>query len=315
MAEQEVLAIDLSKECLNAHPRGKPWLDFRSFAQAFWQLLAAYKLLLVSYDTERILREVAANIKKSTGIEPNFKTEVLGTSRTTRSAIANWSKHNIDRVLWFLDPENLLEQLQSVPLRMMSERGHKLHVNFGAAVWADRAQRLLAGDIQQHVEVHPGDAIAMVEEHAIVPIAELIAEHFRALKSFSHIMATTKIRNIIKSVFKATASSETKGADAKCRLTVFRDSPYGELIGIGHQIVQDYYNVPPLLMQPRRRALCHVVAFARYQEEPGIEMQKFFEIAADPRLRVNLLLNEQTANDWIGRFEPPKYTFIAGAES
>jgi hypothetical protein len=44
-------------------------------------------------------------------------------------------------------------------------------------------------------------------------------------------------------------------------------------------------------------------------------MQKFYEMCADPRLKVNLLLNPQTAEDWINQFDAPQHSFSAGAYS
>jgi|SRR6476660_2203833 hypothetical protein len=314
MSVRKILAIDLSMECFKPYPQGKPWLDFRSFVRTYWQLLAGYNLL-VSYETQRILLEVAAEIKKLTGMEVRFETEVLGSSRATRSNIANRAGGEIDRVLCFLDPKRLLNQLQGVPLKMMSERGHKIHVNFGAALWGDSEWRLRTTAVQHQSEIRFGEAFVIVEDNAIVPVLEFTKEHFGALRLFPQIMTTTNIKIIIEAVLNATATDQTKETDEKHRLTVFKGSPYGELIAIGHQIVRDYYNVPPLRMHPARSLPCHVVALTHYQDEPGIRMQKFFEICADPHLRVNLLLNKQTADEWIQRYEPPKHTFIAGAES
>jgi hypothetical protein len=314
MSVRKTLAIDLSYECFKPYPQGKPWFDFRSFVRAYWQLLAGYDLL-VSYETQRIVLEVAAEIEKLTGMEVRLKTKVLGSSRATRSDIANRAGGEIDRVLCFLDPKRLLDQLQGVPVRMMSERGHKIHVNFGAALWADSEWRLRTAAVQHQSEIRFGEAFVIVEDNAIVPILEFTKEHCGALRLFPQIMTTTNIKIIMEAVLNATATKEAKETDEKRRLTVFRDSPYGELIGIGHQIVRDYYNVPPLRMHPTRSLACHVVALAHYQDEPGIRMQKFLEICADPHLRVNLLLNKQTADEWIHRYEAPKHTFVAGADS
>jgi hypothetical protein len=69
-------------------------------------------------------------------------------------------------------------------------------------------------------------------------------------------------------------------------------------------------------MHPAQGARFHVVTFADYQSEQalGPEMREFYEVCADPRLRVNLLMNKQTAIEWIRQFEPPKF-LVASADS
>jgi hypothetical protein len=314
------LAIDLSSECFRPHPLGKPWLDFRSFVRNYWQLLIGYRLL-VSDQAKIVLLEVAAEIKARTGTEVHFEIEDMGSPRGTRGKIADRKKEEIEQILLFLDPKSVLEQLKTVPLRMMSERGHRVRINFGAALWAEREWKLRTAVVRHQSEIHSGEAIVMVEENAIGPLFEFIKQHLDAIRLFPRIMTTASIKTVLDAVShtkrakRTTAAKETDEANEEPRVSVFKDSPHGELFGIGNQILQDYYNVPPLCMHPAQSSPCHVVAFTDYEGQPEIQMQKFYEICADPRSKVNLLLNKQTAEDWVRQFEAPEHSFSAGVFS
>jgi hypothetical protein len=314
------LAIDLSTECFKPSPVVKPWLDFRSFVRDYWELLTSYRLL-VSEQTRIILLDVAAEIKKKEGKDVDFTIEDLGNPRVTRNKIADRRGGEIEQVLWFLDPKSLLEQLKTEPLKMMSERGQKIRINFGAALWAEQQWKLRTTAIQPQSEINSGESIVMVEENALEILFEFMKGHLNAVRLFPHIMTTDHIKRVMEAMVKTRGTQpsrkteELRAPEKAPRVSVYKDNPHGELIGIGRQIVQGYYNVSPLRMRPALSSSCHVVAFTDYEDQPGIQMQKFYEMCADPRLKVNLLLNPQTAEDWINQFDAPQHSFSAGAYS
>jgi hypothetical protein len=318
MTYRPKLAIDLSAECFKPYPGVKPWLDFRSFVRDYWELLTTYRLL-VSEQTKVILLDVAAEITKREGKGVHFTIEDLGNPRVTRNQIANRREGEIEQVLWFLDPKSLLEQLKTAPLKMMSERGQKIRINFGAALWAEQQWKLHNAVIHQRSEIHFGESIVMVEENALGTLFEFMKNHLDAIRLFPHIMTIDHIKKIMEAMVKAKGpsrkSEEVRGPEKEPRVSICKDSPHGELIGIGRQIVQGYYNAPPVRMRPTLSSSCHVVAFTDYEDQPGIQMQKFYEMCTDPRLKVNLLLNPQTAIDWIHQFEAPQHSFSAGSYS
>jgi len=310
MAYEKQLAIVVNWRCIKNGPSGKAFFDFRSFVRRYWQLLSLYSLL-VSEDTERILLEVASEIRTLTGLEVHFNIKVLGNSRVTLSNIANREQGEIERILLFLDPKGLLLQLETVPFRLISARNHRIHLNFGAALWAEQEWRIKTSFVQPYSEIRPAGRLVLVQENSEALMFGLIIAHFGAIRSFLQIEATATVRAMLEIVHRKSLIRET------LNLAQPNHDPCGELLGIANSIGAVSYNPCGLRMHPTQGARFHVIAFADYpvKHAPGIEMQKFFEVCTDPRLRVNLLLNKPTADEWFQQFEFPTDAGSAGAAS
>lgn len=308
MAYEKQLAIVVDERCFKNGPSGKTFFDFVTFVRRYWEILSTY-CLLVSKHTKTILLRVAGEITTPTGEKVHFNMKDLGDSEVTLRDIANREQGEIERILLFLDPEDLLRQLEKVPLRDISARNHKIHPNFGAAVWAEQQWRIKKFFVQPYSEIRPAGRLALVEENSQVLMFGLIIAHFAAIQSFPQTEVTTVVRGMLERVKRKSLMRET------LNLAQPNHDPRGELAGIATSIGADCYNAGGLRMDPTQGARFHVIAFADYpvKQAPGPDMQKFFEVCTDPRLRVNLLLNKPTADEWFQQFEFPTDAGSEGA--
>jgi hypothetical protein len=238
--------------------------------------------------------------------------EDLGSSTDALTNIANRRPGEIEEILLFTDPKGLLDQLAMIPLEVISAHGHRVRLNFGAALWAEQACKSSSAMVQQYSEIHPAESLVLVEENATVPMFNFIAGHIDTIRLFPQLVVTKAVKTMVEILFDR---SQIRVKE-RPRLKVPNHSQ-GELFGIANLIVTDSYNTGLVPMQPDLGARFDVVAFTDHQGDhaPGIEMQKFLEVCADPRLRVNLLMNKQTAEEWCQQFELPKSAFGAGTES
>lgn len=324
MASRKTLGIVVVPQCFT-NSQTKTWFDFRTFVRTYWELLSTYTLL-VSSDTKAILLEISAEFR-ALGIKVNFIMEDLGNSRTTLNNIANQKAGEIERILLFLDPKDVRNQLEMAPLRMISERGHLVHLNFGAALWAECTSQPAA--VRPYPEIRPVESLVFVEENASAPMFDFLARHFGAICLFPEVLVTRGIKSMFDFIFQQRPkpkagenkkNEKNENEDEENREPVIyvpEMSPDSELTAIGKCIMARSYNWKAFEMHPARGARYHVVTFTDYlnNHAPGPAMQTFYEVCADPRLRVNLLINPQTAVDWIRQYELPKFrTAGAGAD-
>jgi hypothetical protein len=283
---QTKLGLYVSDWCRRAVPHGKGWFEFHLFVKTYWQLLSMYKLL-VSETTARILEEVAADIKSSNGVEPRWSLEKFQNSRVLVNRLVATNKEEAERILLFLDPHKLESEMDSlwVLREAVAEHEQKLNINLGARLWMEKELMLHKGT-QSKPLIGANDAIVFVGQNPSLAIDRFAVKHLEKVVLFPRLILTGRIRSTITECLRAANTSAH-----------LRNGSAEGMEGIAQFLVRDYFNTRQRKLEDK---LCHVIACpGRNRGEQGKAMEEFIRICADPHMRVNLMLNQETAEEWI----------------
>ncbi|HEX7288737.1 MAG TPA: hypothetical protein VF532_21310 [Candidatus Angelobacter sp.] len=286
MSSKSRLGLYVSDKCERAAPNGKPWLEFRAFVRKYWPLLSNYTLL-VSEKTQKILEEISADLQRSTGVAPQWKLEVSRNPTALRFALHGMSEKELERILFFLDPENLKDEWEKLfMLRLaIAQRGQKLNINCGAWLWAEKEWAENCG-VQCKSEIHSDDAIVFLGQDPSWMLDRFVLEHLETVMLFNHRILTSRVRPAFGEYLKIAEPRHllkgTSNAGPKVASFLLADYFYGTF-------------------PQRQDKLCHVVYCAGRQRERayGSELESLIETCADPRMRINLMINWETAEEWI----------------
>lgn len=291
MASQKKIGLHVSDACKTSMPDGKDWFEFRSFVRTYWQLLSEYRLL-VSLNTAAILNEFADDLERSCGIEVPWDLEVYPNRRLLVNRLVASNREEIGRVLFFLDPRNLEYEMESLfTLReAIAEHGQKLNINLGTGLWAEREQRAYSG-IEQTPFIGTDDAIAFVGQSSSLAIDRFAVKHLENVLLFPRLISMRHTW--------ATIAEYLKAVDAVSYLV---NEAYDRTEDIASSLVNSYLNYGKPAMEGK---LCHVIACPGRSREQSLrqDIERFIHVCANPRMRINLMLNKETAEEWIRPFD------------
>jgi hypothetical protein len=283
------LGLYVSRSCRAASPHGKGWFEFRLFAKKFWRLLSTYTLL-VSESTAGILEEVSRDLRESEGVEVRWDLDIYPKPNSIVSLVNKLvasSREEVERILVFLDPQAPAELESLFVLReAIAQHGQKLHINLGAPVWAEREWKAVLG-LESKSLIAAGDAIVLLGQKHSLKIDRFALTYFEKVLLFPNFVIPVTARSMISELLK-TVNSPASLPRTTC----------GETPELASLLFANYFNTGGGYMD---RRLCHVVICpgsnrARMQRQ---SMEEFISMCADPRLRINLMLNKETAEEWI----------------
>ncbi|HEY6249613.1 MAG TPA: hypothetical protein VI685_06605 [Candidatus Angelobacter sp.] len=278
------LGLYVSYSCKNHRPEGKQWFEFRRFARTYWQILSNY-ILLVSDVTAMSLREVARDLKRD-GAEPRWDIEVARNHRALATRLIATNKEEVERILLFLDPERLSDELENLWILQQSaaENGQKLYINWGVHLWAERESKMRLG-IRDKSLIGNDDAIVLVGHGSGPPVDRFVLKGLEKVMLFPWVILTggplATISDICKSR-ESTAAQTNQTSDA--------------MLDSASAFVENYLNTSGSQASDK---LCHVIACQGRNQMMGKAMQDFIRVCANPRMHVNLMLNKETVEEWI----------------
>ncbi len=285
------LGFYVDDRCKTAAPNGKPWLEVREFVRVYWPLLSTYRLL-VSENTKEILRKLAAEIKLKHGVELEWNLDVSPNSRALTIKLTAANKEQVGRILFFLDPDKVAEQWEGLDMLRQAAAGHgqKLHINRGAGVWAETEWAARHG-IQKKPEIGVDDAIVLVGRG--LAMDRFAAKYLEKLLLFPFRIVPSGTRTAIAELAQAANAPADVIADV-----LNRTSEGGP--EIASSFVVNHFGT---MWREMPYKLCHVIACpCRYRNQPReTDMEEFLRVCADPLMRVNLMVNHETAEEFIQR--------------
>ncbi len=326
------LGVHVSDKCKTVVPNGKDWFEFRLFVKTFWKLLSEYTLV-VSETTAIILAEVERDLKRQ-GEQPLWDLEVSSNSRVLKNKLVAASKEEIERILLFLDPEKLESEMASLWIlrETVVEHGQKMNINLGAILWAERQWKTQQG-IDSRFSIGADDAIVLLRQNSSRAIDRFALSHLDKVMLFPRLIFTGRTRASITEFVEAAKASASLTREAydrmqaiaallgdlrngqdeiggKCHLIAcagrsekmdrvyLTEKIWDGMQDIASLLVTKYSNKGPGKIADR---LCHVIACPGHN--PGRTEVKALEnlirVCADPHMRVNLVLNQETAEDWM----------------
>jgi hypothetical protein len=253
----------------------------------YWRVLLNYTLL-VSESTAAILYEVGLEIEKADGERPLWDVEISDNRRVLVGKLALTGKEEMERLLLFFDPKSMPQELESLwVLRQgAAERGQKFHINFyGAYHWAEREARFL-----NHFENRPvigaNDAIVFVGHKPGSMLDRFASKHLDKVILFPNFILPPETREIMDGLFKK--------LDLPIALS---ERTWATIEHITKLLWDNYRHAGPHRAEVD---LCHVIVCPgpKNQQIDGA-LQELIRVCANPEMKVNLLLDEETASEWI----------------
>jgi methylglyoxal synthase len=318
--EEKELAIISSEKCREDRP-GKRWWHLRRFITAYAQLLQQFPLAVTTGTAEiiaKVIEQERQNIPALGGLHfrpigPSFEGVVY-----LAAAVA---KRQIRRVLWFDDPEDLaVDRPENYALlRNCNLAGAYLHVNASAHLWALHASE--ARGLSGHKYIRTPLNHGPVEQGGIQETVVLIAHdgekdrisrfvlHYRdVLRHFPRILATSgtlkHIEEFLKIHVPPRERQRLKILPVGATATMAHGPSGGDVI-VADEIF-DWYREGGRATN-LEHVLHHVLFFADNSKSHPHEadIRVLLKTCADPRNRVNLILNSRMAEEWATRYAEP----------
>ncbi|PYP87937.1 MAG: hypothetical protein DMG65_15910 [Candidatus Angelobacter sp. Gp1-AA117] len=332
--EKKKLGFYVSDKCKEVQPSGKDFFDIRHFIRIYWQVLSNY-ILLVSESTAIVLHQVELELK-SQGKRPQWQLEVFNTPRSLVCELVAKNKEEVARILLFLDPDRPENEIESlfVLREAVAQHSQTLYINLGARLWAEREYKAIQGMHHRFV-VGVDDAIVLFRQNSTRAIDHFASKHLDKIMLFPNLILTSRTQtgfndflNAVNAPASLTGEAYERMQDIanlieekrlSCshdefggRLHMIACAPGRQSLYLTEGAVYGMQDITKVLVKNyfysghggTEDSLCHILACPGYHaERTDIEaLKQLIKICTDPHMRVNLVLNQQTAEEWI---EPP----------
>lgn len=314
MSVDEKLAIMASEKCRQHRP-GKRWWHLRRFVAAYAPLLQQFQLE-VTTNTAEILDEV---IEHEQHRDPGFGLNINRVGPPFAGVVhlaAEVAKRNIRRVLWFQDPDDLVEDRPEnyALLRNCNLAGAHLHLNASAHLWAlyESETRKIPG--HSYIRIPWDDdpdnkireTVVLIAHDGEKPrIARFVLHYRDVLRLFPRLLATSGTLKYIEDFLKIHVSPRER----RClnilpvgQTATMAHGPSGGDVIVADEIF-DWYSEKSLA-NTMDHVLHHVLFFADNSKSHPHEadIRVLLKTCTDPRNRVNLILNSRMAEEWANRY-------------
>jgi hypothetical protein len=289
MTQRPKLGLYGNDKWKSCESTGKRWPDFQLFAKRYWKLLSKYTLV-VSETTAASLSKVASELMLE-GIDPQWHLD----SYSNRGFIARLTathREEIERVLLFLDSQNLEEEIESLWIlrQAIAEHGQKLNINYrGACQWAESEVNAVE-NLQSKSLIGANDGIVLVGQKPGLAIDRFAIKHLERVALFPRLVLPSLTRAAIGRLLSA----------AEIQVNIPEHTSTTE--DIMSFLVANYFRAG---FARANEDVCHVIVCpGRYRERKEEGMEALIQVCTDPHMKVNLMLNKETAEEWILRQRP-----------
>jgi methylglyoxal synthase len=304
----EQLGILVSEKCAQNLPEGKRWFHVARFIKAYGELLGRFELLAVKETASRL--------------ETLFQ-ETRHTSRPTITSLgspfegvvrlaAKVARKEVTRVLVFQDPRDLqIERAEAYALlRNCNISGGKMYFNAAAHLWAlfeSTKQGLPVSRPYYKDTVNTSivqETVVFIAHDNEKPRMSRFALHYRdILRRFRRLLATAGTKKAIDAFLKQTVPPHQRlHIEAAGKTDQDSHGPSGGDVVVAEDVLKTYAT----LAAPEwdDHVLHHILFFIDHKHsqphEPDIQV--LLKTCADPRNRVNLILNSKMAEEWADRY-------------
>ena len=287
------------------------WFHVRKFVESYEAILKGYRPIWVTNGTADIIAEVL----------PKFPMERLGpTTEGVVKLAALVAKGEVDRVLFFQDPEDLKmwHPENYALLRNCNLHGKKLCINVAARLWAEhetrtkgKRKRKKPPDIFTGRKGDVGETVAFIAHDSQKPrMAQFVLQYNQALRNFPRLIAASGTKVFIDDFLRPALGKNQVDISAAGRTAKQSHGPSGGDVIIADEIFDTFRQVRSrakgnsrlrqTLDRPRHHILFFIDHKSTHAHEPDIQV--LLETCVDPTLPVNLMLNNRMAVEWIERY-------------
>lgn len=309
------VALMASEMCRTNIP-GKPWWHIRRFLRAYYPLLQQFELIATSGTAE-----VVDELMDTDPSIPRLDVKRCGASFEGVVHIAALvAKRELNRVLWFQDPQDLaVDRPENYALlRNCNLAGAHLHLNAAAHLWALHTSELrdLPSEryVREPINKDPVE-IGGVQESVILiahdgekpRIARFVLHYRDVLRRFPRVLATSGTLKHIEEFLKVQLPPwERRRLQIQPvgKTATMAHGPSGGDVIVADEII-DWYREGGRA-NGSDHVLHHILFFADSSKSHAHEadIRVLLKACANPRNRVNLILNSRMAEEWANRYFP-----------
>jgi hypothetical protein len=310
MTNKKSLVMIASDNCSlpNEH---KPFPHVRWFIQEYKDFLDRFHILAPD-STVRILEEAVSDLKRAHRTTLPLDIENRGPShRAVLELAAAIARNEVAQGILFQHPSNpdLERPHYRELIHVAAMNGRKLFLNLGAQLWADHERDHARPTIKTYSESGVDETVVFVSHGEEQRVAHFVRQNFKTIRKFPRIMADHAVKKAIGEVQCAEPPESRLRIDAAC----MGHGLSGAGLWIADEISRRCRELGPDRIDQMNGALYHVIFFLdqHHISDLGSDLQALLSICADPCLRVNLILNRQMAEDWVGRYTDQGFRTVA----